>query len=383
MPSRAEIAAFLAMQVAAEANRRSALGQDIVRFDVGQPAFGAPAAVIAAAQRALGEHQIGYTEALGLPRLREAIAGWYRKRAGVAVPAEQVVITVGASGAFALAFLALLQDGDRVAMAAPGYPPYRHILTALGFRPAIALAEAADRFQLTPAHLRTLSDEGPVRAALIASPANPTGTMLDAERLAALAAACRAQDITLISDEIYHGLTYEAEAQTALAFDSDAIIVNSFSKYWAMTGWRVGWLIAPARLIPAIERLAQNLFISPPTLAQIAACAAFEPESIAECEARRTLYAQNRARLLEALPGLRLPILAPADGAFYALIDITAHADDSLAWCAKLLERAGVALTPGVDFCADRGRRWARLAFARSPEEVEAGLSRLRVALAG
>jgi aspartate/methionine/tyrosine aminotransferase len=373
--SRAAIAPFLAMEVAREAGRRQEAGLSVIRLDVGQPHLGAPAKACAAATAAIANEPLGYTDGLGAGALRRRIAAWYGQMHGLEISPERVIITTGASGGFALAFLALFNSGDRVAMAAPGYPPYRHILTALGFSAAVMDAQEADGLQLTPAHLDALAAQAPIAGALIASPANPTGAMLDRTSLATLSAKTRALGVPLISDEIYHGLTYGRPAITALAVDDDAVVVNSFSKYWAMTGWRVGWLVVPEALVKPIERLAQNLTIAPPTISQAAALGAMEAEE--ECQQRLSIYAENRRLLLSELPGLKLRAVAPPDGAFYVLADISAHSDDSLAWCARALEEAGVALTPGVDFCESRGRHWARIAYARSTAEVADGLERL------
>lgn len=363
------------MEMAREADRLAASGRRIVRFDVGQPFAGAPAAALGAVREAMDHSALGYTEGLGAPALRRRLARWYGETYGVTVEPERIAITTGASGAFLLAFLALFETGDRVALAAPGYPPYRHILTALGMRPATAESNAADKMQLTPAHIATLAKAGPLAGVLAASPANPTGAMLSRADLAALSAAARAHGAAFISDEIYHGLVYEGAAASALNVDPDAIVINSFSKYWAMTGWRVGWLIAPAHLIDVIERLAQNLTVAPPTPGQAAALAALDSRDV--CEARRALYARNRTRLTAALPKLGLPIAAPPDGAFYLLLDISAHGADSAAFCARALAEAGVALTSGLDFDDRRGGAWVRLAYARQDQEVEDGLARL------
>jgi aspartate/methionine/tyrosine aminotransferase len=360
------------MEMAREASARAASGERIVRFDVGQPWTGAPDAAVAAVREAIARDPLGYTDALGSHRLREAIAEHYADAYGVAIGPERIAITTGASGAFTLAFLSLFDTGDRVAMSAPGYPPYRHILTALGMQAAIVEAQG-DGLQLQPSHLGDLAD---LAGVLIASPANPTGSMLRTDELAALSQAAVARGIPLVSDEIYHGLVYERPAVSALCVDPEAIVVNSFSKYWAMTGWRVGWIAAPARLIGPIERLAQNLTVSPPSVSQVAAFAALKAKE--ECEARRAVYARNRAMLLEAAPRLGLPLAAPADGAFYMLLDVAAHAHDSLEFCQNALAQAGVALTTGVDFDEARGRRWVRLAYARETAEVEEGLHRLR-----
>ncbi len=369
---RAAIAPFLAMEMVREAAKLEAQGRSIVRFDVGQPFEGPGPKTLAAAQAAMAQGRTGYTEGLGLRSLRDAIAGWYGVRYGVDIAPEQVTITAGASGAFILAFLALFKTGDRVAMAAPGYPPYRHILTSLGFEAAVIDAADDPKRQLGPHHLETA---GPLAGALIASPANPTGAMLDRPALAALAEACAARGLPLISDEIYHGLSYGAGCHTALEVSPDALVVNSFSKYWAMTGWRVGWIVAPQSLVPALERLSQNLFICPPAIAQEAALAALQEDEPAQ--ARLQVYAENRRLLLKGLPAMGLPPVAPPDGAFYVLVDVSRHSTDSMAFCHKALQEAGVAMTPGVDFCADHGAAWARLSYARRTEEVAEGLDRL------
>lgn len=372
--NRAAIAPFLAMEVARDANARVAAGSSIVRFDVGQPHWAAPERALAAVESALRSDALGYTDGLGLAALREGISRWYGEAYGLDVPARRVVITTGASSAFVLAFLALFNTGDRVGLASPGYPPYRHILTALGFQPALIESGAEAKLQLQPAHLDALSAAGRLAGFLVASPANPTGAMLSADELAALGAWARAQGAAFISDEIYHGLTYEGPAATALAADPDAVVISSFSKYWAMTGWRVGWIVAPERLIKPLERLGQNLAIAAPTISQVAALGALRDRET--CEARRAVYAENREMILAALPGLGLtPVTAP-DGAFYVLLDL-GEGGDSQSFCRRALDEAGVALTPGVDFCESRGKSWVRLAYARSPEEVAEGLSRL------
>jgi aspartate/methionine/tyrosine aminotransferase len=373
--SRAAIAPFLAMDVAREASALAAAGRSIVRFDVGQPHKGASPKACAAAAAAMGRESLGYTDALGAPALRSAIARHYGDTYRLDIAPERIIVTTGASAAFQLAFLAAFETADAVAMASPGYPPYRHILSALGMRARLAEGQAGDRFQLTPSHLDALAREGPLAGALVASPANPTGAMLDAGALAALAETSAAHGLTLICDEIYHGLAYETPAPSVLAAAPDAIVINSFSKYWAMTGWRVGWIVAPERLVRPIERLAQNLFISAPAISQVAALAALADRDW--CETLRAEYAANRAAVLAATGKLALRLVAPADGAFYALLDITAHSRDSLAFAHAALHEAGVALTPGVDFDEARGATWVRLAFARSGAEVSEGLRRL------
>lgn len=375
MSKRADIAPFIAMEVAREAALRAAAGEAIARFDVGQPWFGAPAAALAAAEAALRKETLGYTEGLGAAALRRRIAGWYGEAYDLDVDPARIVITTGASGAFTLAFLALFDDGARVALASPGYPPYRHILKALGMRAVVAEAQTQHGLQMTADLLRETARHEKLDGVLIASPANPTGAMLSDEALAAVCAEARAQNIPLISDEIYHGLTYNGAAKSALSHDVNAIVVNSFSKYWAMTGWRVGWIVAPPELVKPIERLAQNLTVAPPTISQVAALGALTARD--ECEARREIYADNRKLMLDALPGLGLPPVVSPDGAFYVLVDVTAHADDSMAFSRRVLDEAGVAITPGVDFCDTRGHRWARLAYCRPRDEIAEGLERL------
>jgi aspartate/methionine/tyrosine aminotransferase len=375
--SRAAIAPFLAMEVARACGEREAAGERLVRFDVGQPSGGAPQSARRAAAASVGEAVLGYTDALGLPALRQGLSDWYRRRHGLSIAPDRIIVTTGSSGAFLLAFLALFETGDQVGLASPGYPPYRHILSALGMSPRVLQAEAEDRYQLSAQALRRAAG---LRGALIASPANPTGTMLDRPALGEIAAACAERGLRLVSDEIYHGLVYDGRtAETILSVTQDAIVINSFSKYFAMTGWRVGWIVAPEALVRPIERLAQNLFICPPHVAQVAALAALEAQD--ELDARRDVYARNRAALLARLPSLGFGPIAPADGAFYLYADVSAHTHDSVAWCARLLDETGVALTPGVDFDEARGARWVRLAYARGFEEVEDGLARLARAL--
>ncbi|MBU6371736.1 MAG: aminotransferase class I/II-fold pyridoxal phosphate-dependent enzyme [Alphaproteobacteria bacterium] len=371
---RSGIPSFLAMDIAREAGARQAAGDSIVRLDVGQPTFGAPQAAIDAAARAMRAETLGYTDALGAAPLRRAIAAWYGRSHGVEVAPERIIITVGASGAFQLAFLALFDPGDRVALVSPGYPPYRHILTALGVEPALVAARIEDGLQMRASHLAEAERGGPIAGALIASPGNPTGSMIPDAALLEIAAACRARDIPLISDEIYHGLTYEAPARSLV--DQGAIVISSFSKYWAMTGWRIGWIVAPEPLVKPIERLAQNLFIAAPAVAQTAALGALLADE--ECEARRAVYAESRAVLMRELPGLGLPLVAPPDGGFYAFVDIGARGDDSLAFCRRALAEAGVAMSPGVDFCDARGGRWVRIAYPQRADVVIEGLERLR-----
>lgn len=360
------------MEVAREASALQAAGRNIVRLDVGQPHFGAPRSALDAAAAAMGRETLGYTEALGSGALRAAIAHHYGVTYGLDIAPQRVIITTGASGAFMLAFLALFDTGARVAMAAPGYPPYRRILTALGMQAVTLDASEQDNLQLTPDLLARAEN---LDGVLAASPTNPTGAMLSRAQLQGLSAAARAQGAAFICDEIYHGLTFEGPAVSALEIDPDAIVINSFSKYWAMTGWRIGWIVAPERLIKPIERLAQNLTVAPPSISQAAALGALH--ALDECARRLELYAHNRALLLQELPGLHLPLAANPDGAFYMLLNIARYSDDSLTLCDALLHRAGVALTPGHDFCTTRGRTWARLAYCQPTDTIVAGLELL------
>ena len=370
---RTRIAPFIAMDVLAAASARAAEGQDVIHLEVGEPGGGPPAAVLEAARRALGRIPLGYTEALGRPALRRAIAGHYRATYDLDVDPAQVVVTVGASGAFVLSFLAAFDPGDRVVVPEPAFPAYKNILRALGVEP-VRLGLGPDTgFALTVERLATVAP--PVHGLVIASPANPTGTMLAPGQLAGLAGYCRARGIRLIADEIYHGITYGAPAASVLAFERDAVVINGFSKYFCMTGWRLGWLVAPPDLVRPIELLAQNLFISAPALAQEAALCAFACG--AELAARIEGYRRNRAALLERLPAAGLTRLAPADGAFYLYADVAHLTDNSAGWCAALLEATGVALTPGADFDSIDGHRFVRLAFAGTHERVTAGADRL------
>jgi aspartate/methionine/tyrosine aminotransferase len=371
--ARSQVPPFIAMDVLARANALEDAGRDVIHLEVGEPGGGPPALVLDAARRALDGRAIGYTEALGRPALRAAIAARYRQCYDLAVDPEQVVVTVGASGAFVLGFLAAFDPGDRVVVPEPAFPAYKGILRALGIEVVrIGLGPQTD-FKPTVAMLEALAP--PIHGLIVASPANPTGTMLDRAELAELARFCRDRRIRLVADEIYHGITFERPADTVLALERDAIVINGFSKYFCMTGWRLGWLIAPPDLIRPIELLAQNLFISPPALAQEAGLAALA--SGAELDRRVEGYRRSRAALLDRLPKGGLDRLAPVDGAFYLYADVSHLTQDSHALCAQILESTGVALTPGADFDAEAGHRYLRLAFAGEPDRVIAGARRL------
>jgi aspartate/methionine/tyrosine aminotransferase len=370
---RGAVPPFIAMEVLRDANERAARGENILHLEVGQPSTSAPRGVIEAAKRALDRDQLGYTEALGIPPLRQRIASHYRDMHGVSVDPARVVVTTGSSGAFLLSFLAAFDPGDRVALAAPGYPAYRNILAALGITPVNLPTDAETRFQPTPALLDRI--EGRIDGLIVASPSNPAGTMIDADSLRRLYDYCRARQVRLVSDEIYHGITYGMKPTTALALGDDAIVINSFSKYFSMTGWRIGWMIAPTDLLRPIECLAQNLFISPPTLPQIAASAAFDCGDELEANVRR--YAENRALLLRQLPRAGFDRLAPADGAFYIYADVSRLTNDSEEFCRRMLAEAGVAATPGLDFDAERGHQFIRFSFAGSAADIATAAERL------
>jgi aspartate/methionine/tyrosine aminotransferase len=369
---RGLIPPFIAMDVFRAATEREVAGEDVIHLEVGEPGAPAPQAVREAARHALDNARIGYTDALGIAPLRAAIAAHYRSQYGIAVDPFEVVVTTGSSSAFQLAFLAAFEPGDRVALAVPGYPAYRNILTALGIEPVLIEAGENTHYQPTP---ELLAAAGPLDGLIIASPANPTGTMIDARDLALLAEYCRDRGIRLVSDEIYHGITYESEAETARSFGPEAIVVNSFSKYYCMTGWRLGWMLAPPDLLRSIECLAQNFYISPPAISQLAAMAAFECRS--ELDGHVVRYRVNRDMLIGTLQAAGLSRFAPADGAFYLYVDVSELTPDSEALCRRLLAETGVAVTPGRDFDPIRGGGWVRLSFAGASEDIAEAARRL------
>ncbi len=352
------------MRAAAE---REASGRPVLHLEVGQPSTPAPRKVIEAAHRALDADTLGYTVALGIEPLRERIAQHYDDWYGLAIDPARVVVTQGASGAFAIGLLALFDPGDRVAVPSPGYPCYRNILAALGCEPIDILTGPETRFQPTPDHLEPLL---PLDGLVVASPSNPSGTMIDAPALDVLARWCHDHGVRLVSDEIYHGITYDPAVSlgTAVASSSSAVVVNSFSKYFSMTGWRLGWMVLPTDLIEPVERLAQNFTIAPSTLAQHAARAAFDCHD--ELRGNVARYAENRAILLDGLPTAGLDRLAPADGAFYVYACVDHLTDDSQALCLRWLDEIGVAATPGIDFDPSRGHRYVRFSFAGSPVDM-------------
>jgi len=373
--ARSEVPPFMVMDVMAAAARIEASGGRVIHMEVGQPAAGAPAPAIAAARAALGNSPLGYTETLGLPSLRARIARHYADTYGVAVPAERIVVTTGSSAGFILAFLSMFEPGDRVAIASPGYPPYRHILTALGCEPVLIETSAATRHAMTGAMLHAAHARKPLAGVLVASPANPTGTMMSREALADLFRVAEEEGIRFISDEIYHGLDYAMPAITALSLSEQAVVINSFSKYFCMTGWRIGWMVVPDVLVRPIDRLQGNLAISVPTLSQIAAEAAFDGR--AELETIKHGYEDNRAILIEGLPKAGLDTFLPADGAFYLYADVSRFCDDSFEFAQRLLQEAHVAATPGVDFDPAHGRQFIRFSYAGSAAEMREAVERI------
>jgi aspartate/methionine/tyrosine aminotransferase len=373
--ARSDVPPFMVMDVMAAAARIEAAGGRVVHMEVGQPAASAPQTAIAAARAALGTGPLGYTEALGIPSLRARIARHYAESHGVTVAAERVVVTTGSSAGFILAFLAMFEPGERVAIASPGYPPYRHILRALGCEPVLIETGADTRWAITGDMLKAEHARSPLAGVLVASPANPTGTMMTPQALAELIRVAEGEGIRVISDEIYHGLDYAVAAETAARLSVRAVVINSFSKYFCMTGWRVGWMVVPETLVRPIERLQQNLAISVPTLSQIAAEAAFDGR--AEMDAVKHGYQENRRILLEGLPQAGLDRFLPADGAFYLYADVSAFTDDSFDFAKRMLEQAGVAATPGVDFDPLRGKHHLRFCYAGSAADMREAVARI------
>lgn len=372
---RSDVAPFIAMDVLSEAAKLEAAGHRIIHMEVGQPSAPAPGAALRAARQALETGRLGYTEALGIAPLREALAGHYRTTYGVDVPADRIMATTGSSAGFNLAFLAAFDPGDRVVLTAPGYPAYRNILKALGLVPVEVEVGADTRWSLTPELLDRARQDGPVKGVLVASPANPTGTMMTADALEDLVRYCEDAGIWFISDEIYHGLDYASEQKTALETSQNVIVINSFSKYYCMTGWRIGWMVLPHQLVRPTERIAQSLYISPPELSQIAATAALD--AVQELEAVKSVYRANRDLLLAGLPRIGLDKLLPVDGAFYIYADVSPFSNDSLAFARRMLQEAGVAATPGVDFDPVHGHDYLRFSFAGAHEDMKEALERL------
>jgi aspartate/methionine/tyrosine aminotransferase len=372
---RSDVPPFMVMDVMAAAARIEAAGGHVIHMEVGQPSASAPKTAILAAHAALNSGRIDYTSALGTPSLRERIARHYRESYGFAADPGRIVITTGSSGAFILAFLALFEPGDRVAVTVPGYPPYRHILTALGCEPVLIETSSETRHALTGEALLAAHRQAPLKGVLVGSPANPTGTMMSREALSGLMLAAESAGIRFISDEIYHGLDYAFPAVTAAELSADALVINSFSKYFCMTGWRVGWMVVPEPLVRPIERLQQNLSISVPTLSQVAAEAAFD--GTAEMEEIKRGYQENRRILIDGLPRAGLTKFLPADGAFYLYADVSDFTADSFQFAGEMLEKAHVAATPGVDFDPVHGRQFVRFSYARSAGEMREAVERI------
>ncbi len=373
--SRSDVPPFMVMDVMAAAARIEAAGGHVIHMEVGQPAAPAPRTAREAAKAALDIGDVGYTAALGIPALRARIARHYADVHGVSVDPERVVVTTGSSAGFILAFLALFEPGDRVAVACPGYPPYRHILTALGCEPVMIPISAETNWSITVDALLGVHRRTPLTGVLVASPANPTGTMMRPDALAELIAAAEGEGIRFISDEIYHGLDYAFPAETAAKFSGNALIINSFSKYFCMTGWRVGWMVVPEQLLRAAERLQQNLAISVPTLSQVAAAAAFDGRD--EMEAVKHGYEENRRILVEGLPQAGLTRFLPVDGAFYLYADVSRFTGNSLDFAKRMLEEAHVAATPGIDFDPVHGREFVRFSYAGSAADMREAVSRI------
>src|SRR6516225_9969906 len=373
--ARSNVPPFMVMDVMSAAERIEAAGGHVIHMEVGQPAAPAPKVALAAARAALEGGRIDYTSALGIVSLRERIARHYREAYGLVVDAGRIIVTTGSSGAFILSFLAMFEPGDRVAVTVPGYPPYRHILTALGCEPVLIETSDDTRHALTGEALLAAHRKAPLKGVLVGSPANPTGTMMSREALTGLISAAENAGIRFISDEIYHGLDYAFPAVTAAELSPHALIINSFSKYFCMTGWRVGWMVVPEPMVRPIERLQQNLAISVPTLSQIAAEAAFEGRE--EMEAVKRGYQENRRILIEGLPKAGLSKFLPVDGAFYLYADVSDFTSDSFKFAGEMLEKARVAATPGVDFDPIGGHRFIRFSYARSAEEMREAVERI------
>ena len=372
----AEIEPFHVMELLARARELEAQGRSVVHMEIGEPDFPTPAPVVRAGIKALERGEVHYTPAQGLPQLREAIAAFYHSRYGVRVPASRIIVTTGSSAALMLACAALIDPGDEVLLADPGYPANRHFVRVVDGVPRAVPVTAADGYQLAPAHLERAWGTRTV-AAIVASPSNPTGTLVSTERLSAMAEFARERGGTLIVDEIYHGLVYEGDYTTALSFSENVFVINSFSKYFQMTGWRLGWMVAPPEYVREIDKLAQNLYLAPPTVAQHAALAAFEPETLAILEARAQEFRARRDYLVPALRGLGFEIPVMPQGAFYVYAGCGKLTKDSFVFARDLLEQAGVAVTPGIDFGANAPERHVRFAYTSSIERLKDGVERI------
>ena len=377
LSQRGEIPPFVVMEVAKAAVELERAGRPVFHLEVGQPSTPAPATARAAAAKALDEDILGYTLATGVLKLRSRIADHYRRVHGINVPVDRIVATTGSSGGFLLAFLAAFDGRARVAIAAPSYPCYRNILGALDVEVVAIPCGPETRYQLTPALIEDCARiGGAFDGIIVASPSNPTGSIISRAEMKALTDYCRAARMTLISDEIYQGVQYDTPVTSAAALDEEAIVLNSFSKYFSMTGWRIGWMVTPPSLLRGVEKLAQNFFISPPTLSQIAATAAFDATDELEAHVRR--YRANRDIVLAGLPALGIHEFAPPDGAFYVYADVSHLTDDSVRFCSDLLQATGVAITPGVDFDRERGHRTVRISYCTATEAVAEAMRRIQ-----
>ena len=374
--TRSAVDPFIVMDVMQAASAAEEAGRHIIHMEVGQPGTGAPKGAAEALTKAMGEGALGYTVALGLPALRARIAQMYGEWYNVDLDPARVVITPGSSGGFLLAFTALFDSGDRVGIGAPGYPSYRQILRALGMQPIDLPAAPENRYQPVAADFAGQD----LRGLLVASPANPSGTMLDRPALSALTDACAANDMSFISDEIYHGIEYDKKAVTALEVTDDCYVINSFSKYFSMTGWRVGWMVVPEDQVRVVERIAQNMFICAPHASQIAALASMDCDD--ELQANLAVYRRNRNLMIDGLKEAGFTDIAPPDGAFYVYADVSRFTDDSRAFAAEILDKAGVAVTPGLDFDPARGHKTLRFSYARSTADMEEGIARLKAFMA-
>ena len=363
------------MQIVARASELSRDGRDIISMCVGQPFAPAPRSALEAARKALETGKIGYTPARGIAPLRRRIANYYREHYDLVLDPERVIVTTGSSAGFVLSFLACFDPGDRVAIPSPGYPAYRNILQALSLDPVEIETREEDRWVITPQSLLTANAEKPLAGVLVANPNNPSGTMMTPQAFAALVECARTNNIRFLSDEIYHGLTYGMPEASVLSLDDHAFIINSFSKYFCMTGWRIGWIVVPEAMLETVDRLQQNIFISAPEISQIAATAALD--GVAEMRKVRDGYEKNRELVLRQLPELGIKSIQPIDGAFYAYCDVSPLTDDSADFASRLLEEAGVAITPGLDFDARRGAAWMRLSFCGDHGELERGFLRI------
>jgi aspartate/methionine/tyrosine aminotransferase len=393
MPSRrSDIEPFKVMDVMRAAAAREALGHRVIHMEVGQPGTSAPELALAAVERSMRSDKLGYSLALGIPELRSRVSKHYRDRYGLDVASERIVITTGSSSAFLLTFIAALDAGDTILLPTPGYPCYLNVALSMNLSPVFLASGPENRWTLDTDNLATVAKQHNAKALLVASPNNPTGTMLSPERLKAVAKACRDSGMWMISDEIYHGLCYGVEEQTALAYSEDAIVINSFSKYHSMTGWRVGWMVVPERLVRTVERLAQNFFICAPVVSQHAALAAFEATT--ELDGLKQVYKRNRARLVEALPALGFDCSVPADGAFYLYANVASLTDSASAFARRMLDEVGIATTAGADFHvrggfpiigehipgeeARRGEQFIRFSYSIKESEVAEAIERLR-----